>query len=742
MLYFERRFNMTAQKQKKNAYKKENINILSNNISNNSYLWINYLFLAILSLVVLMSPFYRGLYFDYELLAFQAIIFSLFVAFVIYSFIKEKTFLFKEKFEYLLLLFIGVYFIPFFFAANKRLAIGEFMKYIFYFAIFIMAYRMAKSILERKIILNALFISTLGVAFFGFQASVGLIPESSRPFGMAMNGLFVQNMINSTLQYHNTAGTVLAFGMILGLLLALLNENRFISSLYFGLTSVVTSAFIFTYSRGCYVTLPIALFIMFLMLPREKRISLVFNFVALMIPVVILLKPISSSMNPNSKLKLFLLLFIELLVAFIICLALTLIKNLLNKISNKVYLFGFIIVVIIGIIGIYIAYVKKLLPQDLVSKIASISFKERNFQERLVFYKDGLKIFLKSPIFGYGGGTWVSLYFMYQSYLYFTTQSHNYFLQVLLDTGIIGFGILVYLLYFFYSKVLKAWKQKEYLSNIIIAGVTAATVQLYLHSIWDFDFSLASVQVLLFASLGVLYSVVKEKLLDSEGKVLEIKKPSKVLSPMVAVVCFFLIIISLNFRVGHYNANLGSQALQVNDIPKAYEYLSKAVSSDPLLASARLDYATTLTKLGDQKKDSGILQLANENYKKAIAYDRFNSRIRMSYGAFLLSHGDIENGLKEINNAIKFQPLKPYNYEIKADAYAKVGDYYLSKGEKEKAKGYYKVVLEIPKEIEKLKKEREKIPKELIGQEKITPFETTQRTLEIVNYVNQKVKGL
>jgi len=83
-----------------------------------------------------------------------------------------------------------------------------------------------------------------------------------------------------------------------------------------------------------------------------------------------------------------------------------------------------------------------LIPTSIVDKIKSISFKDRNFVERLVFYKDGLKIFLKSPIFGYGGGTWVSLYFMYQSYLYFTTQSHNYFLQVLLDTGLFGFAIL------------------------------------------------------------------------------------------------------------------------------------------------------------------------------------------------------------------------------------------------------------------------------------------------------------
>lgn len=603
-----------------------------------------------------------------------------------------------------------------------------------------MAIRLATDKFERLTILNALFISTVGVAFFGYQAAVGLIPETARPLGMPMNGLWAGNMINSTLQYHNTAGTVLAFGFIISLMLGLYTENRFLKAFYFAASSFILTAFFFTYSRGCYVTLLLALLAFFLLLPREKRISIVFNLAIVAAVVLAFLNRVGAQLNPNGKEKLWVILLFQFAIVWAAVYAFGFVENRLYALKDEVYIISALTVAALGVIGFVIAINMHLLPSSIVDRVMSINFRDRNFVERLVFYKDGLKIFLRSPIFGYGGGTWVSLYFMYQSYLYFTTQSHNYFLQVLLDTGLFGFAILMVFLYMIFSTALKAWSKKDREKNILIAGIFAGALQLYLHSILDFDFSLASVQVLLFASLGVLFAIVSEVLQKTkEDEKLIVQRRTKLLAPALLAFYLFVMIISINFRIGNYNANLGQQALQMNNLSAAYSFLSKAVEYDSLSSSALSDYATVLYKIGDQNRDANLIAKANDYFKQAIENDRFSAKIRFRYAVYLLAHGAIDEGLKQIEEGIKLQPLLPANYEVKADAYAKVGDYYLGKGDKEKAKKYYEVVLRIPQEVERVKRERERMPDIIREDPNSRKFSITDRTLQIVNEVKKKM---
>jgi len=560
---------------------------------------------------------------------------------------------------------------------------------------------------------------------------------------MAMNGLWVGNMINSTLQYHNTAGTVLAFGFIISLMLALSSENRILQSIYFAFSSFIFTAFFFTYSRGSYVTLLLALLVFFVLLPREKRISLVFNMAIVGLVVIAFLNKVGANLNEHGKMKLWLVLLFQMLLVFALTYAFGFVERRLYGISNNIYIAGAAAVGILAIIGFAVALKTHLIPSDMVARIKSIAmfWKERNFVERMVFYKDGLKIFLKSPLFGYGGGAWVSLYFMYQSYLYFTTQSHNYFLQVLLDTGLLGFSILIVFLWLLFSTSLRAWFKKDGKNNILIAGIMAAAVQLYLHSILDFDFSLASVQVLLFASLGVLVATTGQVLKKhKQEKAIYTDRKTNFVPILLTVFYLFTIVISLNFRLGNYYTNVGQQALQMGNLSAAYSFLSKAVTYDPLSSNALSDYAVALYRIGDQNKDANLIAKAEGYFKQAIVNDRFNAKIRFKYAVYLLSHGAIDSGLSQIEEGIKLQPLQPANYELKADAYAKVGDYYLGKGDKEKAKKYYEVVLKIPEEIERVKKEKERMPEVIKQDPNSHKFGITERTLQIVNEVKKKIQ--
>ncbi|MGI6423707.1 MAG: O-antigen ligase family protein [Tepidanaerobacteraceae bacterium] len=49
-----------------------------------------------------------------------------------------------------------------------------------------------------------------------------------------------------------------------------------------------------------------------------------------------------------------------------------------------------------------------------------------------------MKIIKEYPILGTGGGGWKAIYQAYQSYRYFTTEVHSFFLQLWVETGTVG----------------------------------------------------------------------------------------------------------------------------------------------------------------------------------------------------------------------------------------------------------------------------------------------------------------
>lgn len=109
---------------------------------------------------------------------------------------------------------------------------------------------------------------------------------------------------------------------------------------------------------------------------------------------------------------------------------------------------------------------------------------------RLLFYRDGWRMFLDRPWFGYGGDSWRTMVTAYQSEPYVGNEVHSGYLAMLLDTGIVGLTLLLLLI----GMGLRAlWKSDR-------AAVAPAAV-LLAHALIDFDWSYAFVWLLLIAWL-------------------------------------------------------------------------------------------------------------------------------------------------------------------------------------------------------------------------------------------------
>lgn len=120
------------------------------------------------------------------------------------------------------------------------------------------------------------------------------------------------------------------------------------------------------------------------------------------------------------------------------------------------------------------------IPTQLVERIESFSISHKSLWERLVYYKDAMKIIEKNVLFGVGAKGWLYNYEDIQSYKYASTEVHNYALQIFIDNGIIGFLLLLVIIVYAIIKILK---RKN------ITEIDIAFILLTLHALVDFDLS-------------------------------------------------------------------------------------------------------------------------------------------------------------------------------------------------------------------------------------------------------------
>lgn len=158
--------------------------------------------------------------------------------------------------------------------------------------------------------------------------------------------------------------------------------------------------------------------------------------------------------------------------------------------QSRLGLFSLILIYILFFF-IYKEKIKYYLTSLLIVFLSSISFSssggskviEKNYNilnlesdqslnQRLNFYSIGLELFSQKPLFGHGIGSW-----KYESLAYKKSEdntvlipyyTHNDFLQILVETGIVGLGIYSFILFSLFNIVLKLFRKNKNMSIFII----------------------------------------------------------------------------------------------------------------------------------------------------------------------------------------------------------------------------------------------------------------------------------
>lgn len=79
-----------------------------------------------------------------------------------------------------------------------------------------------------------------------------------------------------------------------------------------------------------------------------------------------------------------------------------------------------------------------LFPPFVANRLQGLRANENAIQ-RFVFFRDGLRVFARSPIWGNGLGSFENSLFSVQDFYYTTKYVHNHYIQALADMGVIGF---------------------------------------------------------------------------------------------------------------------------------------------------------------------------------------------------------------------------------------------------------------------------------------------------------------
>jgi len=249
--------------------------------------------------------------------------------------------------------------------------------------------------------------------------------------------------------------------------------------------------------------------------------------------------------------------------------------------------------------------------------LTSVGFSSSSWQERLVYFKDGISLAWNAGGLPQAGG-WMAFPTV-QRILYWTADPHSSFIHILLNQGILG--ILSVGIWSSYSFA-QAWKYWEETKAQV--RVWGALLFLGLHSLVDADFSFGALGFLFW----MLFGSIQKREERTRPSLLKHKLAANLSSKGMLVLSLILCLFS------------GSALLNPNLLEKEQSWNIQAVQwreQDPAKSKALWDMS--------------------------LNWDQTQVGTRREQAELLLSGGNADTGLKAVEEVIHWQPLDLEAYE-------------------------------------------------------------------------------
>jgi len=517
------------------------------------------------------------------------------------------------------------------------------------------------------------------------------------------------------MNYPNSAGPLFgaAFLAGLGLRRSGLISGRLARYLYcIGQWTCLTGLFL-TMSRGAWLVFPVALALTFVLWPPGRRLAMAGE-AALMGSAALLVAPFMTRVWGQPVIGAGLI-----GAGFLAAVLAGWLAHRFESMTARRQALIALGLLLLGGVALSGLLVSSGLSETLAARLTGFSLSERSAWERLVWTQDALRMVRDYPLLGLGGGGWAARYFQYQSYGYFTTEVHNDFAQIWVETGTIGFLAFLAFLVLSGRNVWRSARRavSDPCSRAIVAALGGSAGMLVLHSTLDFDLTLASVGVFLWMLLGAADGLGLSAGPDDTGIAAGSRSRRRhgaesaapVLRtwawPLAVAALLSLTALSLALA-GH----LGREAMRLakdGQTEAALRACTRACTFDPLSPRHHLRRALVLEVHARQTGAPEFLREAKEEMEAAVRLDRYNPEVHNTYGLFALRTGGLELGIAEFEEALKLQPLEASRYGQVTEGCVTVAQNLLSGGDRERARAFLERAAGVP---ERLAQQAAKVP--------------------------------
>jgi O-antigen ligase len=168
-----------------------------------------------------------------------------------------------------------------------------------------------------------------------------------------------------------------------------------------------------------------------------------------------------------------------------------------------------------GVAAFFLALVAFLFWIDIASAFDRWSNMQDELQGgRLSIARDCLKMFAQRPILGWGLGTFPTIYPQFRSFYtdYFINQAHNDYLQIMVETGLLGAGAMIWFIMNLYRASLGRLRDSHASigSTVRLAAITGCT-GLLVHSAADFNLHIPANAAIFFVLCTIASSPAERR---------------------------------------------------------------------------------------------------------------------------------------------------------------------------------------------------------------------------------------
>ncbi|WP_197046734.1 O-antigen ligase family protein [Oceanobacillus salinisoli] len=605
--------------------------------------WFIFIFLAF---ILILSPYHRGLYFDTDFYGVQLVIFVLFMMLFITLVIKKELHTLKPI--WFACLVPVMFLISLFNAENPQGAWDSVLRWTSYIAFFFLLYWAVLKDRNLKKLLPILFqITSIWIAVHMMLNEFGWLEFPNA---------FIFNRFAGVFQYPNTFGMVMIVFYLFSLIMLLRGNVSYLSIILYAAPLILFFiGFIESYSRGMYFVFPVAWFVGLLLLRPSSQVKYVGYTVFSVVGALMMILFLQSDAPLRNA-----------IILFILCLLTTglvwfiennqKLNSLIIKLDSKNKFIGPAVILMAAVLLLldigFEGQVYQQLPASIQERITSIN-ESATARERIIMMEDAINMSKDSPVIGFGGDAWESVYKKYQQLPYQANKVHNEYLELVIDIGWLGTLLFITIFGTLYYRI---WKNYQPKSNpISLIAVFIASLVISLHSFIDFNLSYGAIWFM------ICWLLVMGLTPTGQTKT---ATPLKLYTKLGLFAFAAIIMVASFFSYQFMHAEQAYQkAIHSNVLEEKEVLLEEAVNRNPYQFSYMLALGDVYIQLSEHKQTASYHPKVEEISKNVSQLEPNNSLVLYRAGVMLERIGEIEKAIPLYLDALEVDPFDSTIYE-------------------------------------------------------------------------------